>query len=333
MSTCSFPKKIAIAGAGMTGAYLYRRLRQRKIDADIFDVKHTTKCGLHPCAWGTSRGFAEFIEASGLDPKIYILKRSDQVVIDEVQLSADLMTIDKPALLKDLLTGTTVQHTPVEVDHYDRIIDATGVARAFLPPVAEDIVLQCRQWRVQTDEVLPNRIQLGSIGYAWCFPLSCQQYHIGCGSLKADPLARIQELGWLQVDNPGRAGQILCACAAKIRLSSPQHSQPFVLANGKNEIWGVGEAIGCVAPLAGDGIVTGMRSVEILLDNWNDPSGYTAAILNEFNWMEKERSVIDRLRRHKPLGIRSAWVLKRNSRRMGMRVGLRHAFTLISRLK
>jgi flavin-dependent dehydrogenase len=333
MSTSSHPKRIAIAGAGITGAYLYQRLRQRGINADIFDVKHTTKCGLHPCAWGTSRGFAEFIEACGLNPKIYILKCSDQVMIDEVRLSADLMTIDKPALLRDLLTGTTVRHTPLEVDHYDRIIDATGVARAFLPPVANDIVLQCRQWRVQTEEVLPNRIQLGSIGYAWCFPLSETNYHIGCGSLTADPMARIQELGWLQIGHPGQAGQILCACAAKIRLTSPQHSQPFVLDNRKNEIWGIGEAIGCVAPLAGDGIVPGMRSVEVLLDNWNDPPGYTAAILNEFKWMEKERSVIDRLRRHKSLGIRSAWVLKRNSRRMGMRVRLRDALTLIGRLK
>ena len=273
MSTSSPPKRIAIAGAGMTGAYLHQRLRQRGIDADIYDVRHTTKCGLHPCAWGTSRGFAEFIEASGFDPKIYILKRSDHVMIDEVQLSADLMTIDKPALLKDLLTGTTVQHTPVDVGHYDRIIDATGVTRAFLPPVAEDIVLQCRQWRVQTGEGLPNRIQLGRIGYAWCFPLSETQYHIGCGSLTADLLARIQELGWLQAGNHSRAGQILCACAAKIRLSSPRHSQPFVLDNGENEIWGIGEAIGCVAPLAGDGIVPGLRSVEILLDKWNDPSG------------------------------------------------------------
>jgi 2-polyprenyl-6-methoxyphenol hydroxylase-like FAD-dependent oxidoreductase len=151
--------------------------------------------------------------------------------------------------------------------------------------------------------------------------------------LTADPLARIQELDWLQTGHPDRAGQILCACAAKIRLSSPRHSQPFVLDNGKHEIWGIGEAIGCVAPLAGDGIVPGLRSVEILLDNWNDAPGYTAAILNEFKWMEKERSVIDRLRRHKPLGVRSAWVLKRNSRRMGMRVGLRDALTLISRLK
>ena len=178
-----------------------------------------------------------------------------------------------------------------------------------------------------------GQIQLGSIGYAWCFPLSGTQYHIGCGSLTADPLARIQELGWLQAVHPGPARQILCACAAKIRLTSPQYSQPFVINNGKNEIWGIGESIGCVAPLAGDGIVPGMRSVQVLLDNWNDPPGYTAAILNDFKWMEKERSVIDRLRRHKSLGIRSAWVLKRNSRRMGMRVGLRDALTLISRLK
>ena len=64
------------------------------------------------------------------------------------------MTFDKPALIKDLLRGAEVKHSPVHVSMYDRVIDATGVARAFLPKIDDDIVLRCVQRRIRTDEPL-----------------------------------------------------------------------------------------------------------------------------------------------------------------------------------
>jgi hypothetical protein len=95
----------------------------------------------------------------------------------------------------------------------------------------------------------------------------------------------------------------------------------------------VGEAIGCVAPLAGDGVVPGMKSVKILLEHWNDPDGYTAAILKEFEWMNKEREVINKLRTADRLNLKDAWVLKKNARRMGMQVELRDAVVLLKALR
>ena len=86
----------------------------------------------------------------------------------------------------------------------------------------------------------------------------------------------------------------------RIRLTAPHNSQPFVAAGSDGEVWGVGEAIGCVAPLAGDGIVPGMKSVQLLMKWWDDPSGYTRAVLKEFDWMKKERAVIDKLRKKQP---------------------------------
>jgi flavin-dependent dehydrogenase len=97
-------------------------------------------------------------------------------------------------------------------------------------------------------------------------------------------------------------------------------------------VWGVGEAIGCVAPLAGDGIVPGMRSVRLLLDNWNDPEKYRNAVLDEFRWMKGERGVLDALREAKGVGLREALVLRKNSKRMGMRVGLREAIAFLRHL-
>lgn len=260
------------------------------------------------------------------------MKDLGYVVMDEYRIEADLATINKPLLIRDLRQGANIKNSLPSRKDYDRIIDATGVSRAFLPAIKQDIILPCVQWRIQTSTRLENRIKLGGIGFAWSFPLSRNEYHIGCGSFLSDPDQIIRELGWVQSSISKGKGKIVCACASQVRLTGPHHSHPFVIEDGTCGIWGVGEAIGCVAPLAGDGILAGMVSAQLLMDYWNDPEGYTQAILEEFKWMKSERDVIDKLRMCKRLGINDAWVLRRNSRRMGMKVDLKEAWVLLGHL-
>ncbi len=323
--------RIAIMGAGLTGAYLYRLLDKRRHRIDVFGESSGTRCGIKPCAWGTSRGFSELVRDSGLHPEKYIQRRFDHVIMDGLEIPADLMTFDKSTLIKDLLKGTETTYSPPDRISYDRVIDATGVSRAFLPALEHDIIMPCVQYRIRSHAVLQNRIQLGGIGFAWCFPLSQDEYHIGCGSLLSDPHRRLNELGW--IGDTTRKRRILCACHGKVRLTGPQFALPFVGPDAPDGVWGVGEAIGCTAPLAGDGIVPGMKSVKLLLDRWDDPTGYTRAIRKEFAWMKKERMVIDKLRKNEPLGLKDAWVLRKNSRRMGMQVRLKDAGVLLRHLR
>jgi flavin-dependent dehydrogenase len=325
--------KVAIVGAGMTGAYLFRLLNDNGHEVHIFDRKEQgTSCGLTPCAWGTSADFIGHVGKAGLDAGQYILRRFDHVWMDDVRISADLITFDKPRLVRDLLQGAAIRFAPLPTRSFDRVIDATGVARALLPAIADDIIMECRQYLVETDEPLESRIRLGGIGYAWCFPLAGNLYHIGCGSLLADPQRILEQLGWLESNPPRHGKKVLCGCAGKIRLTGPHQSQPFVTGGCGEGIWGVGEAIGCVAPLVGDGIVPGMRSVQLLLDAWNDSRQYREAVLDEFSWMKGERGVVDSLRRAEGVGLREALVLRKNSRRMGMRVGIREAIELLKNL-
>jgi flavin-dependent dehydrogenase len=324
--------KIAIVGAGTTGAYAYRLFKQQGIQADIYSRDCRTACGINPCAWGTSRDFLGLVRAVGFEPEKYLLQSTDHVWMDEVRIPGDLMTFDKPALIQDLLQGASIRKEPLDVAVYDRVIDATGISRRYLPPIEEDVLLPCIQRRIETTEPQENRIKLGGVGYAWIFPLSRYGYHIGCGSLAGDPKAYLRSLGWTENRAGSPSKKVLCACSGHVRLTGPHASQPFVASRSKTEIWGVGESVGCVAPLAGDGVVPGMKSVRLLLQNWQNPEAYTKSILKEFQWMEKERQVIDKLLTKRSLGIKDAWVLKKNSRRMGMQVGVKEAIGLLRAL-
>ncbi len=228
-------KRLAIAGAGMTGAYLFRNLKNEGYEADLFDQSQRTRCGLKPCAWGTSAGFIELAERAGLDAEKYILRRLDYLLMDEVKIKASLMIFDKPLFIKDLLKDAEIHFTALPPRSYDRVIDATGVSRALLPPIRDDIVLGCRQYLIETKEPLENRIKLGGIGYAWCFPLSGDLYHVGCGSLLADPQRILKDLGWLESTSLRYEKKILCSCTGNIRLTGPLQSQPFSQLGSKRE--------------------------------------------------------------------------------------------------
>jgi flavin-dependent dehydrogenase len=325
--------KIAIAGVGIVGAYLYRILSKEGVEVDLYGIHNGTTCGLTPCAWGTSNGFHELVEAAGLSPENYLLERPGHLFIDDESHRADLMTFDKPKLIKDLLGHAEVNYSQPDPSKYERTIDATGVARALLPPIDDDILLPCKQYRVQTEEQLENKIKLGRIGYAWCFPLSGSRYHIGCGGLRSDPETIMESLGWMTSDASQPNRRVICSCAGHIRLTGPRFSKPFVSDGTGGHIWGVGEAIGCVAPLAGDGVVPGMKSVQILMSHWDDPDAYTRAILEEFYWMTGERRVIDKLKGMDRMGLREAWVLRKNSRRMGFRIRLVEAAKYLKELR
>jgi flavin-dependent dehydrogenase len=252
--------------------------------------------------------------------------------MDNVRIPGDLMTFDKPALIQDLLKGATLRKDPLKPGAYDRVIDATGISRSYLPPIKGDVLLPCVQRRIETAEPMENRIKLGGVGYAWIFPLSRLGYHIGCGSLVGDPKAYLESLGWIENREKVPSKKVLCACSGRVRLTGPCASQPFVAGDTSQGVWGVGESIGCVAPLAGDGVVPGMKSVQLLLQNWENPEAYTKSILKEFQWMETERQVIDKLLTKGSMGIKDAWVLKKNSRRMGMKVGVKEALLLLRAL-
>jgi flavin-dependent dehydrogenase len=309
--------RILIYGAGTAGSYLYRLLKRAGFSQITVADKPEpapTSCGINPCAWGSSIGFEGLIEQAGLNPADYVLNSFNNMVMNEMKIKAKAVVIDKPKLISNLLDGVEVQRTPLNQEEYDRIIDATGSARAFLPPLKQDIITTCVQYRVSSQTSYGLSIDVSNLGYAWRFPISNNEYHIGAGSMVIPPQKMLEKLGWL--NNTSR----ICACTGKVRLTAPCFSLPFVenSSNGKCPVWGVGEAIGCVAPTVGEGIIPGLKSARILVENWDNPANYQRAVLKEFSWMRKERNLLDKAIKGKQWGLLDAWILMNDTKRYDM---------------
>ncbi len=320
--------RVAIAGAGMAGAYLYRLMKVDGIDSVVlFDEKKTNRCGHKPCAWGVAP-VTEYRRLVGAvaEPRDYELKHSDHIIIDGVRMKADMLTIDKARLISDLVGGDVVRHDRPVGEDFDRIIDATGVARAFLEPTrGPEVIADCIQYRISNESDLGMWFKTSGLGYEWCFPLGNNEYHLGFGNLAA----RVKDYRPVETGVPPVSlSKIRCKCNSRVRLTSPFHSQPFV---SRGKVVGIGESIGTVGPLGADGNLYAMQSAEMLLDHWDDLEGYSEAILKRFDWMRKERKVLDKLVGGQVPSIADARTFVAHGKRIGIGMGPVEALRLFKK--
>ena len=316
--------RIAIAGAGMSGAYLYRLLATEGIDdIDLYDQKKNTACGSRPCAWG----FAPASETRRLiakvsDPSRFELHRSDLISFDGVEIRSDVLTINKPALIKELVGDKEVKEGPVDLTKYDRVVDATGVNRSYLPPIKDDLIAACNQYRVRSDDPLGFWFKTSSMGYEWCFPIGGNEYHVGFGNLVSDVKTYRPPK---EINGHDLTLSLRCKCQSTVRMTSPFYSQPLVI---DKKIVGIGESIGAVAPLAVDGNVYAMQCGEMLLENWDDLDKYAQTVLRRYDWMRKERKALEKLMAGKIPSIFDALTMKRHSRMVGVEMNTGHIFKI-----
>lgn len=302
--------KIAIAGNGIAGAYTYKLLASQGHEIVIYHVPVVTQCGIKPCAWGTSAEILGLIAHVGLNPDKYILNYIDTINLDGLEMKANLYIIDKPKLIIDLLRGACMVEGAIS-EQYDVIIDATGTARAYLPPSSDDLVLRCVQVRINRhiDKV---SVKLCKIGYSWQIPCG-NECHVGAESYVKKPV------------QSAKGDEILCGCASGVRVSGLL--PPFVAGN----VWGVGEAIGVVAPLAGDGIVTGMQSAQVMVEclEHNGPDGYRKQLYERFAWIQREREVLGKLIAGKTPSVWDAGIITKNAKRMGLEINTSIALRML----
>ena len=342
--------KVAIAGAGIAGGYLAALLAQEGLSPDVFDpMAHDTRCGCRSCGWGAPAGIGSYLDAVGLSLADYLLAPMDTMVFDGLVARTPLVTLDKPRLVRDLRRGVAVEPRalePEEASEYDIVVDATGIARAFLPPCRSDLVLPTLQHRVAVEPLGDDRLRAGvygsgvpGLGYLWVFPLSEDVYHVGVGGIGLADLDSL--MGRFYSENADRFGLArLCGCSGTVRVASPFYAVPFYaetkrVAGTSRLVVGVGESIGTVAPFTGEGIAPSLECAKLLADRLDDPGGYARAVLSRFAWMRRERETLDHLLANRGAGgprLRDRWRFYRNARRSGIGLPMLEAFKQIGTL-
>ncbi len=285
--------RICITGDGVGGRTLYHLLKKRGFDVDLYGQENRTKCGIRPCGFGTSESCIHLLKKIGISTEKRLLHPFDYISQDGRKIKGTLYGIDKPGLLESI--ATDIRYDKPDMDSYTLIVDATGIARAYSPPVTKHIDKKalCYQHRVISKEKIVPVFNAIRGGYLWIIPLNEREAHVGGGSTILPP-GEIKQMVHRLVEDMN-SDEIVCSCSEPIRLSGPI----FPLVNEK--VVTVGEGAGLVVPFGGAGIQTSIESI-IILSNLIDKDhlrGYDKAIRRRFGWVCESKKLWDDLERGK----------------------------------
>jgi len=327
--------KIAVCGIGVAGSYLISRIKDSHEVVGferMSEEKHDSIC-----AWGASKPkMIEFCKKSGIDFDDYVIHDGKNLHIEmdnnekfDIGLHG-LCTYDKIQLIKDFVKGCNVNFgtAPKLEDlekEFDLIVDCTGFHRVYLPRLEEDFFLPTYEYKVQYDDKVPFddfvvRPFPKMTGYFWYFPLGKNIAHIGAGDYKKNHVKATDEF------LAKHGGKVLKTVGRPIRLATPDMCKPFY----KGKVVGVGESIGTVYPLLGEGIIPSMECVDIFIKNLGDNEAYEKEVLEHFkvyskvfkfirNKMKNQFSIIKQL----PDLLSIFRYMKKNEARFGMEVHMK----------
>jgi flavin-dependent dehydrogenase len=283
---------IAIAGAGVAGSYLGSMLRRRGHDVEIFEA---AKKEHHwpVCAWGASKHMLEkFSDQAGLDFAKYVFhvgKRLRMELPNDNEEYLDLkglVTYNKHGWENDLLKdvkvtfGAKVTREAFPFDNYDYVIDCTGLHRTLLPKSDQDFLIPAYEYLLENVRGIDEFYVIGykgAKGYFWYFPLGDGRGYMGAGDVQK------KYYGVDEFFKEHPEAKIVKKIGRPIRLAPPKRMEPFYDGN----IIGVGESIGCVFPMLGEGIIPSLICCDIFLDVLDSSKG-------KFNFKEYRKKVLDR---------------------------------------
>ncbi|MDG7007492.1 MAG: NAD(P)/FAD-dependent oxidoreductase [Nitrososphaerota archaeon] len=335
--------RLAVVGTGVAGAYLLNRLPPN-VEAEAFEAK-TEKNWYTVCAWGTSEPFiTDLVKQAGFNFGDYVLHRGKKMTVDlgDEELSiplVGLVTYDKHRLTEDMLKGKKV-HWGAQIkgangnlSGFDTVVDATGLHRSLLPKVEDDLLIPSLEYQVKSKDLPYDDFVIrpypGITGYWWYFPLGDGMAHVGAGDLRGRYRYELDEF----------VKKYRCEVVKKIgrpvRVTPPKFMEPFY--DGK--VVGVGESIGTVYPMLGEGIIPSMQCVNLFVDHFGDREGYRKAVLDQYAIYAKvydfiKAKVEDRfnLARMLPTLLSVYWYMRSNTRRYGLRTELSTFYKIVTRL-
>ena len=323
--------RIAVMGMGVAGSYLMARLKGTEHEVVGYERSPQER---HDsiCAWGTIKPVLEqFCKNTGRDFGDFLIHEGIQM---DVRMAGGtefgirlqgLCTYNKLGLIRDFIRDCRVEYGKAPKldwlnDNYDMIVDCTGFHRGYLPRLERDFFLPTYEYKVEYENGVPFKDFYiepfeGMSGYFWYFPLENNTAHIGAGDYHKNHVkatdAFLKKYG----------GRVLATKGRPIRLATPGHCKPYY--SGK--VVGVGESIGTVYALLGEGIIPSMQCVEIFLSNMHDFRAYEAAVAKHFGIYDKVFSFVRKKINHKFSMARSVMdvlsiyrYMKSNEKRFGM---------------
>lgn len=295
---------ILIAGAGVAGSYLTARLNQSGFEVSTYDPKRPDF--RIPCGYATNLNLLRtYCSRIGIEAEKYVERMAEDIImagngISELHFrSAGLCTIDKMALERDMIGNSqVVMERAPQPGENDILIDATGISRLYLGRSPADFTMHAIEYLTESAEHNDFYFRYFSRGhgYYWEFPLK-NGYHIGAGS---DHISLIKSE--LSRSRP----RLVMARDIRIRPLFDQISRERTI--------GVGEAIGTVSPITGEGIVPSLKSAEILYNCLKGQSDiqeiairYMDDLKREFSPYMKLYSLLEDARQGKMARPRNIW--------------------------
>jgi len=290
--------KIAVVGTGVSGSYLVNRLSESH---EVVGFERRPKDQFFAvCAWGTSKYEMRRLTAStGLDFDKYILfeGKTMHVEIGDEMLDIPLdglVTFNKHQFEVDLMKGRDVRFgvrankEQLQKEGFDMIIDATGNHRELLPKIPNDAFIPCYETKMKykdgppVDDFYVKPFARDS-GYLWYFPLEK-----GCGYVGAGDFDK-KQVDYVDGYNREHPGEVLKRIGRPIRFLSPGYCEPFYEGN----VVGVGEAIGTVFPLLGEGIIPSIQCCNILMETMPDFKKYRLKVLKHYEIFDEAYKLVD----------------------------------------
>jgi flavin-dependent dehydrogenase len=195
----------------------------------------------------------------------------------------------------------------------------------YLPKLEQDFFVPTYEYKIEYENGVPFddfyiKPFPGMSGYFWYFPMGKNLAHIGAGDYNK-----------LHVEETNKffkkyGGKVTKTVGRPLRLATPNLCKPFY----KGKVVGVGESIGTVYPLLGEGIIPSMKCVDIFVKNLGDNESYEKEVDEYFKIYGKVFSFI-RKKIHKNFSIIKSLFevlsifryMKKNEERFGMEIHMR----------
>jgi flavin-dependent dehydrogenase len=294
--------KIAVVGIGVAGAYLMNRLSDAH-DNHVVGFERLPETQHDAiCAWATCKSvMSGLVKNCGLNFEEYILHSGKHMKVDlgsigskngkdddnnniDIRLKG-MVSYDKLKLIQDMMKGTKIEFGKIPKkenleSEFDIIIDSTGFHRNYLPKLENDTWIPCIQYKVKYDigktpfddfylKAFPSMT-----GYFWYFPLGNGYAHIGAGDFERKKNNKFVD----EFLNRHKC-QVVKKVGRPVRITPPVNCEPFT--DGRKSV-GVGESIGTVYSLLGEGIIPATWCAELFIQHLHDIKSYRKAVLKRF---------------------------------------------------